>query len=65
LDLSVAISLWALLAIFRFITDLVPIVEAAGRWIRVIHSVGVVTVFGVLAGAFVWDIVQIKRRERL
>ncbi len=60
-DLLAASSLWALLAIFRGLTTLIPIKEKAGEVIATIHSAGVVIVFGVLAGALVWDVIQIKR----
>jgi hypothetical protein len=60
-DLMVAISLWALLAAFRWVTHLIPVDETAGRIIGIIHSGGVVCVFGVLAGTLVWDVIRIKR----
>ena len=60
-DLLVAGSLWGLLALFKALTTLVPIREKAGEVITVVHSAGVVVVFGVLAGALVWDVIQIKR----
>jgi hypothetical protein len=61
IDLLAAGSLWGLLALFRLITKLVPLKEKAAEVIATIHSVGVVVVFGVLAGALVVDVVQIKR----
>ncbi len=61
IDLLVAVSLWALLAAFRWVSHLIPVEETAGRIIGIIHSGGVVCVFGVLAGTLVWDVIQIKR----
>jgi hypothetical protein len=60
-DLMVAISLWGLLAAFRWVTHLLPVDESASVIIGIIHSGGVVCVFGVLAGTLVWDVVQLKR----
>jgi len=60
-DLLVAISLWVLLAAFRWVTHLVPVEETAAHVIGIIHSGGVVCVFGVLAGTLVWDVIQLKR----
>ena len=61
IDVLTAGSLWAVLAIFKWLTKIVPVREKAGEVISTIHSVGVIIVFGVLAGSLVWDVIRIKR----
>jgi hypothetical protein len=63
-DLLVTISLWTLLAVFKWVTTLIPIEGKAAEVITIIHSFGVVAVFGILAGFLIWDIIRVKRDER-
>jgi len=63
-DALEATSLWAVLAAFRWLTGVVPVREKAGQVISIIHSIGVVVVFAILAGSLVVDVIRLKRAER-
>jgi hypothetical protein len=60
-DLLVAMSLWSFLAVFKALTTLIPLRDGAGKLIAIVHSAGVVIVFGVLAGFFILDVARLKR----
>lgn len=63
-DLLVAGSLWGVLAIFKWLTKVVPLRERASDVISTIHAAGVIIVFGVLAVSLVYDVIQMKRGKR-
>ena len=63
-DFLIVSTIWILLYIFKILTNLLPIGEAAGEFIRLLHAVVTVANFGVLVWFFMIDIIDMKGKIR-
>ena len=62
-DLAIAVLLWLALASFKVLTYVVPVDGWAGDFIRNIHAVGLVVLFGILAVFLAWDVISLYRKH--